>query len=202
MFRKLQSLVIALSAWDMSEKSLLTHVRKNDDTRNIEGLLKRGFDTNVSELGITPLMYAAGNGNANTLSILLSYGARADVQDTWGNTALHYAAGVNNSQIPLFGKRFYANEKGGGHSVPKDADYKNCIVLLCEKRGGTINVGNKSGNTALMEAVGYPEHIKILLTFSPDLQARNNKDDTALGIARKYGMTVTEKLLIDAGARN
>jgi len=203
MFGKLRSLGIALSAWDMSEKPLLAHVRKDDEVENIETLLKKGYTPNVwDSLGTTPLMCAAGNGNPNTISILLSYGANPQAQDNWGNTALHYAAGAENPHFPFFSKRFYTNEKGGGHDVPKYADYESCIHHLGRRLGEHVNIRNKSGKTALMNAVGYPEHITVLLHFSPDLDMRDDEGNTALSVARKYNMEKTISLLLKAGAKH
>jgi ankyrin repeat protein len=131
MLGKLRSLGIALSAWDMSEKPLLAHVRRDDEAENIEALLRKGYAPNVADSGgRTALMCAAGNGNAATVSLLLTYGANPNAQDTWGNTALHYAVGARNPHFPLLSKMFYANEKGGGHDVPRHADFESCILYL------------------------------------------------------------------------
>lgn len=201
MLRKLRSLVIALSAWNMSEKPLITHTREDDDAENIERLLEKGYTPNTNSSGHTPLMYAAGNGNTRTVSILLWYGANPIAQDVWGNTALHRAADAWCSHFPIFRKRPYLNEKGGGHDVHAYADYESCIHQLCEKMGRNIDTQNQSGETALIRAVGFPEHVRAILSFSPELNIKNKAGSTALDIARKYHMTQTEKLLLDAGAK-
>lgn len=203
MFKKLHSLVISLSAWDMSEKPLITHTRNNDDVEFIEALIRKGYTPNICDsLGRTPLIFSAGNGNPNSVSILLSNGADATRIDTWGNSALHYAAESRNSHHPLFAKKYYSNEKGGGSEVPKEADYESCIIHISEKIGNGINLQNSTGDTALMNAVGYTGHLSALLSFSPDLTLRNRKGDTALDIAKHYDMKDSIKLLSKAQERD
>jgi ankyrin repeat protein len=185
----------------MSEKPLVAHVRKDDEAENIVALLEKGYTPNISDtLGGTPLMYAAGNGNSVTVSILLRHGANPLAQDGYENTALHYAAGAENRHIPFFSIKFYTTEKGG-HNVPKHADFESCIYQLGERMGERINARNGSGRTALMNAVGYPGHVTALLHFAPDLDVEDGHGNTALSIARRYNMEKTISLLLKAGAR-
>ena len=44
------------------------------------------------KFNLTPLIMACRNGHANVVGLLLKHHAQADVSDTSGNSALHYAA--------------------------------------------------------------------------------------------------------------
>lgn len=54
-------------------------------------LLTRSADPNAWSRGTTALMCAATNGHAETARLLLAHGARADLTNDWGKTALQVA---------------------------------------------------------------------------------------------------------------
>ena len=55
-----------------------------------------------NDLGATPLHYAAGWGDAETLIALINYGLDVHARDNDGNTALHYAAKNGNVETCQF----------------------------------------------------------------------------------------------------
>ena len=185
--KKLRSLFVTLSAWDSSDNIVLAHTKNNSGVEYIEGLLRKGYTPNISDsIGRTPLMHAAGNGNNLSVSMLIYYGADVTKIDNWGRSALHYAAGLQISSFPIFAKRFYANEKGGGYEVPKGADYEGCIIHLCQATENDINLQDGSGDTALKLAAGHPELLSALLKFSPNRSLKNKEGKTALDIAEHF----------------
>ena len=196
MFKTLRSLGASLGALNLGEKPLLANVREDIDTEIISRLLNRGYSPNIADsLGRTPLMLAAGNGNPNTISVLLWHGANVSAKDSSGATALHYAANAQNSHFPTFFKKYHGNEKGGGHDVPKDADYVSCVTHLCSAKGCDINAANEAGETALMLAVGHPELLEVLLRYKPDLSRRNRNSETAPALADRHAFIVSARLL-------
>ena len=59
-------------------------------------LIGIGADVNArTNNGVTPLMIAAEEGHINGVTSLVKCGANVDLQDKYGNTALHYAAGLS-----------------------------------------------------------------------------------------------------------
>ena len=196
MFETVRSIAISLAAWDLNEKPLLAQTKANVRADIVSKLLEKGYSPNVSNtLGITPLMYAAGNGNAMSVSILLAHGARPDACDVWGQNALHYAAAAKNSHFPTFAKRIYLNEKGGSHEVPQDADYEQCLLHLCEAAGANINARAQSGETPLMSALGVPGHVTVLIEHGADVSCKNSEGETALAVASRYDFKKTVTLL-------
>ncbi len=106
--------------------------------------------------GFTPLMVACIIGNEHYVQSLLSNGARADLQNKHGWSALMYAC--TNS-------------------------LNNALLLL--KHGCNTDLQNMHGCTALMLSVKYTiESItRLLLTFNIDVDKENNYDVTALTLA-------------------
>src|SRR5438445_4401452 len=86
-------------------------------------------------------------------------------------------------------------KKGGGHDVPKDADYVSCVTHLCSAKGCDINAANEAGETALMLAVGHPELLEVLLRYKPDLSRRNRNSETAPALADRHAFIVSARLL-------
>ena len=60
-------------------------------------LIGIGADVNArtNNVNVTPLMIAAEEGHINGVTSLVKCGANVDLQDKYGNTALHYAAGLS-----------------------------------------------------------------------------------------------------------
>ena len=61
----------------------------NNRENTTQALILRGAEVNVQEqsMGLTPLMWAARNGNAQITEWLLEAGADPDVRNHWGQTA-------------------------------------------------------------------------------------------------------------------
>lgn len=56
-------------------------------------LLRRGLDPNVRNKFLeTPLFHAAEGGNLDIVNIFSNYKCQFDLQDKFGDTALHFAA--------------------------------------------------------------------------------------------------------------
>jgi ankyrin repeat protein len=132
-----------------------------------EVLLAHGADPNVVEknYGYTPLMYIAGygrNGNAKSAEMLIRAGAKMDITDIKGRTALHLAAPFNMDVVPVLVKA------GARVDIP-DAKGQTALHVAASNDGGKgegvaaivkanrsptfLEMRDKAGYTALMRAV-------------------------------------------------
>ena len=83
------------------------------------------------------------------------------------------------------------------------------IVSVLIAEGARIDDRSNSGDTALMQAVGYarsaPEVVSLLIEAGADVNARNNRGSTALDIAmsiRNRDNSEKIELLRAAGAKS
>jgi hypothetical protein len=83
---------VKFSVADLNAKLLQT-ARRYKGTRLARELLDKGADVDARSIkfGSTPLMKAAGEGEIETMEMLISRGAKLDARDYRGQTALMYA---------------------------------------------------------------------------------------------------------------
>ncbi len=141
-----------------------------------EMLLKRGADANATgPFNKTVLMWAAENGDVETVNLLLDRNVDVNLKDTWfSGTALMRAA-----------------ERGHGE-----------IVDLLLSNYADVNARNKNGDTALTLAVrsGSPRVVNSLIVGGAEIDAKNANWDTALGLAVKKPDEALVDLLLRKGA--
>jgi ankyrin repeat protein len=123
----------------------------------------------------TAFLYAGAKGMNDALVLLINAGARPDIYNYYGGTAL----------IP-------AAEKG----------HVNTVKLLLEKSNIDVNHVNDLGWTALMEAVilsdGGPNQqqiVRLLLTHGADSEITDKEGISVLTHARNRGFTAIVRLL-------
>ena len=117
--------------------------------------------------GKSNLMGAAEEGRADTVRLLLEFGADANAVDELGKTALMEAAFAGDEDI---------------------------IRMLLDA-GAAINAADEDGKTALMRAAELVEDggesqlaaVELLLAAGADAQATNKEGKTALDLARESG---------------
>jgi ankyrin repeat protein len=134
--------------------------------------------SNVNEaeetFGLTPLMWAARDGNLKTIDILVDAGANLFQKDKFGKSAILFAAEGGKPEVI---KKFLSL----GFDANTADDY--------------------SGRTALIAAVRYPEAIKVLMEAGAKVNDRQTVlGMTALYVAAQNGWTDSVRVLIDAGA--
>ncbi|MEZ4270366.1 MAG: ankyrin repeat domain-containing protein [Myxococcota bacterium] len=133
----------------------------------VEFLLDNGLSVDtVYERGKTLLMFAATGGysksedNADIVRLLLSRGAKIDARNSWGESALHYAA--------------------------KDGMTEAVRVLV--EAGADINAGDNRDSTPLMSA-SFDGHLGVVRLLAQDprieINARSKDGDTALLLASR-----------------
>ena len=138
-----------------------------------------------SSLGLTPLLQAAEQGDAELVGLLLSKGADVNATDTGGRTALLYAADRGHATIVeslLLGK---GRGRGRGGAVDTEAKTKSY------------------GRTALISAAsnGHETVVRLLLDAGADMEARDaHFHRTPLLWAASQGHETVVRLLLDRGA--
>lgn len=108
--KKLFGLIICITTLSLhaSEKFFLhaklpplIQAATDGDYKMVKGLLIGGVNPNAQDgpKESTALMWAAGNGHITIVALLLSYGARVNIQDAKGKTALDYARKSGHADI-------------------------------------------------------------------------------------------------------
>ncbi len=148
---------------------------------------------------MTPLMLCAYVGNLESAKLLLEHGAKTEMRDERGMTALMWAA--------LSGGGFGAQLRGGGAGDPGSEAFTK--LLLSHK--ADPNAADSEGQTALMAAAvfGRKAIVLTLLDAGAQVDARNKRGRTALGMAiegthmgrqAEKDLLAVVKALLDHGA--
>lgn len=153
----------------------------NNDNAIAEMLMASGADVNAQDDMLnSPHLYAGASGNLAILKMTLSHGARFDIYNRYGGTAL----------IPAAEKR-----------------HLEVVKLLTEVPKYPINHINNLGWTVLMEAIvlgttGETQIaiVDVLIKAGADVNIPDNDGITPLKHAKKRGMNTIAQLLIAANA--
>ena len=153
-------------------------------TATVESLLAHGADLEgKDEDGATPLLEAAGYAQTDIFKLLMQKGARLDVTDKYGNTALIAAA----CQCAV---------------ATMNSSHEVMQILL--DAGADVNARNHDGETALIMASGMTGDasiLELLLRYHSDPSAKNHKGMTALAIAKESRRDDKIAILQNATAR-
>lgn len=140
----------------------LVALRKGNLLR-LKEMVEDGLDANASDdFGTTLLCHAAGTGDAQAVSLLLSLGADANRQNTLGRTALMIAASRGDARMAetlLTAKQDLDLCDGSGDTA---------LHVAFEQNGGTVD-----------------DIFRMLLQAGASPVARNNNGETPLMIARR-----------------
>ncbi|KAM0177136.1 hypothetical protein ACHAPF_004492 [Botrytis cinerea] len=202
-------LAAAISRWGSLKAD-----EKEIDARIIL-LLEKGADVNPPPGGIgNPLIAAAGHGNVNLMSLLLSYGADINAIGGYSNTALCEASDTRWAARPdavkfLLDKGadvnlFDTSEGNNSHGPPlQRAAIRGRleIVRMLLDYGADINLGAGQSGGALYEAAscGHLEICELLLNLGADVQAEGMVG-TVLHVAAYHGHVNIVRLLLEHGA--
>lgn len=202
-------LAAAISRWGSLKAD-----EKEIDARIIL-LLEKGADVNPPPGGIgNPLIAAAGHGNVNLMSLLLSYGADINAIGGYSNTALCEASDTRWAARPdavkfLLDKGadvnlFDTSEGNNSHGPPlQRAAIRGRleIMRMLLDYGADINLGAGQSGGALYEAAscGHLEICELLLNLGADVQAEGMVG-TVLHVAAYHGHVNIVRLLLEHGA--
>jgi ankyrin repeat protein len=123
--------------------------------------------------GATLLMHAAAYGTIESMRMLLDAGADVNAANDFNATALLWCA--------------------------RDAAKARLLI----EHGANVNIQSKQGRTPLMLAAlrdGGSDIVALLLAKGADVKAKDNRGDTALGLAAETGDAAIMRLLLDKGA--
>jgi len=173
------SLVLALAialvlpvAGTGNPAELFEAVRNNNLDFLKHSVNKSNLDTRDGR-GATLLMHAAAYGSIEAMKILLDAGADVNAANDFNVTALLWCA--------------------------RDAAKARLLI----EHGANVNVQSKQGRTPLMLASirdGGSDIVALLLSKGADVKARDNRGDTALGLAAEVGDVAIMRLLLAKGA--
>jgi ankyrin repeat protein len=136
---------------------------------------------------MTPLMAAAEKGHSDVCQMLLDAGADPNLKDAIGQTALMHVAQSGRNKIAHDLPRLRENvlhRADDSAEKPTSRDVKPAEAAAMQKRAD-------EGDIAI---------IKTLLAKKANLEARDNKGQTALMIAAANSSTAVVQTLITAGA--
>ncbi len=148
---------------------------KKTSAEIVQLLVDHGADVNRSQYGgVTPLMLAAGEGNAPIVHLLVERGAAIDARSAEGLTPVFEAVRANSVPVLSF-------------LIDRHADFR---------------ARNSVGNTALHEAasMGHDEMVRILLDARQEIDVQDDERFTPLMSAALNGQGTTVRLLLSRGA--
>jgi ankyrin repeat protein len=152
-------------------------------------LVKFLLDKGVSLTnGDATMLYAAQNGRAEIVDLLLKHDIKADVRSEWGNTPLLRAVPYNQTKVAalLLESGADPNAKNELFNTPLHmAAARNLTEMsaLLLKNGARVNALNVDRNTPLHQAVRFPgkfDTIKLLLDAKANVNAKNRRGMTPL----------------------
>ena len=161
--------------------------------KTIRILLEKGADVNVQDeswlkTGRTPLMYAVMQGDAALAQAFLVKGAKLDLKNKDGDTALTLAKKEGLEYIA----QLLEKSASGGSAGQPDLSLDPLLKAVKEGRldelkaltakGADVNIRTSSGSTLLMYAAdgNEPEIVRHLLNHGADVNAKNGTNNTAL----------------------
>jgi len=175
----------------------------------LEVLIEAGVDVNEPEQnGLTPLMYAAYNGRAENVKILLENPRiTRDYKMKDRTAAIHWAALRGHVEVLKVFKEKGAdvNLKGRLTMTPlilaAAYGHYDCVEFLLEN-GAKINTRDRMKRNALVLAVrnGNLKIASYLLKHGSDFDKPDSSDNFPMHYAAAYGWPECISLLIKAGA--
>jgi hypothetical protein len=130
----------------------------NDHALMVRYYLLRGDDVNQRGLcGYSPLMGGVCNGNLAVVDLLVRHGAKLDITDDQGNTALMWAAGHGREDVVayLIGKGAFVDQQDlRGNTAIMYAMQNGYVPIVhrLTEAGANLSLSNQNGETVMMKA--------------------------------------------------
>jgi len=171
------------------------------DVVEVRSLIEQGEDVDGKEsvLLYTPLYHAALKGHKDVVALLLAKGVHVDAIDAFpGGTPLHYAAEKGHTEIA---ELLMAH---GADVNAKDREGRSPIDLAMEQGQREIAklLLSKCSDVSIHTAayIGDLQRVEKFIDDGANVEAKDQKGQTALHYAAKAGQIAVAKLLIAHGA--
>lgn len=168
-------------------------------------LIDDGADVNELNVGMTPLLLAAMNGDEAVARLLLQHGADANKGDCDGTKLplLEASLGGHEAVVRLL-LAHGADIAAHGHAALLYAAWygQEAVARLLLENGVLVDDPSDNGTTPLIGAArcGYDAVLQLLLRNGASVHARDEVQSTALMEAAASGHDTTVRLLVDNGA--
>ncbi|VTO83715.1 unnamed protein product, partial [Fusarium graminearum] len=167
-----------------------------------------GVEAKDSTFGNTPLSWAAMNGHAAVVKLLIGRGAELEVKNNNGDTPFSRATDNGHEAVAKLlieqGAVIETKNKDGHTplSLASNNSHEAAAKLLIEQ-GAVIETKSQQDCTPLWRAAknGHEAVVKLLIERGAELEARSNNGDTPLSRAADNGHEAVVKLLMEQGAR-
>ena len=178
--------------------------------KELQTIIDYGADVNVIDKhNCTALLLACKKGNVGAIGVLLNAGAKPDTANENGDTCLHNAVRGNCSKKVLETMIHHGVDVNATNKRKESAlitacwmDNINAVNILLNARTDP-NIALDNGDTCLHYAVRNDcctEVIQALISYSGDVNATNEENETTLMIACHKGNTDVKNVLLNAGA--
>ncbi|XP_071084672.1 inversin-B-like [Haliotis cracherodii] len=179
---------------------------------DVKRILEAGqVDVNcLDRCGWTPVMWAAKCGHREVVELLVNEGADVSLVNDDGDNTLHFACmggDVETVKFVLSQNVRNVNSRGRWSRTPVVAAAENGrkeVIEVLVSDGADVSLVDDNGNNILHWACagGDVETVKFVLSQNiVDINARNEKGQTASDTARLEGRQEVETLLVSHGAR-
>jgi len=169
------------------------------DLAKLEAFIQEGVDINALDShGYAPLHYAVQNGQKEVAELLIARDADVNATNNGGNTPLHFAVRAGHKDIVelLITKGADINAKDTLGRTPIDLAVnqgRKEIAKLLLSKGCDVSLYTAA-------YIGDLQRVEKFIDDGADVDAKDQKDQTALHYAAKAGQIAVAKLLIANGA--
>lgn len=193
------------AAGDMALMTLITH----GDGQVVSVLsVRESIFKARNDVGRTPVIIAAEEGQPWTIDVLLRLGADIEAESIYGTALLTASRSGHGECIELLCSRGANTETrvGKGETplmlVLEQQKNTRCAASLL-KWGACVHVRDMDGRTPLMLAVRHkkaPNMLRLLLDNGADIHAKDKEGRSALAWAARENRSKVIELLLDRGA--
>lgn len=215
----LQPFVSQIAKQDVEGNTVFHVAAKNGQSFSLKLLLsvlpaalKEEVINVQNQHGLTSLHCAIRAGDPDAVHYLMNHGAKINISDHYGNTALHYLGDAYNESIfkevlePSRGQRFDVNQLNSEGFAPIHVAVRRLKLSLIEmllEAAALIDILDvEKKRNALMHAIEMNdfETIQLLVERGSDTNIEDVSGETALSLAVKNVNYPVIGLLLDNGA--